>query len=112
MNAPCMRITITRIGPAGISLALRGEIDADTAAEVSRHLEALGSAQAHLRIDLSETTYIDLHGARSLIAAAVNAEARGGQVEITAWSPAAERLRDAVLGVLAQRDSARPAPAA
>ena len=89
-------IEITQIGAEAVTIMLRGSLDLATATEVNDHLAPLLETGIHLRLDFSETTFIDTEGAKAFIAAARQAHARGDTIEVTAWSPAAERLRDAL----------------
>lgn len=79
---------------AGLSVvALAGEIDMASSAELERQLGALEGAEGfQVVVDLAGLTFIDSSGIRALVVAAKAIESRGGTVLLAAPSPNIERV--------------------
>jgi anti-anti-sigma factor len=70
--------------PDGVRrLALIGELDHSTAPDLADHLRRLRQQSAHVRLDLSQLTFIDSSGIRELARAVLDARRDGTALEIT-----------------------------
>ncbi len=74
-----------RVSRNGTTVVLRGELDSATAPRFADELERLVSHSAgQVTVDLERTTFVDLSGARALIAALNTARAQGGDIVLQA----------------------------
>jgi anti-anti-sigma factor len=92
-------------GSAGcVLVSVRGELDMfGGAALLQRLRELIASGRITITLDLSDLTFIDTAGYRSLESAADEAEARGGEVLIGACSRPVRRFLDLTASVVAER---------
>jgi anti-anti-sigma factor len=99
-------------GPSGPVIALAGEADLTTAAELNQMLAAqLGGETPRLTVDLSGLRFADSAAIRELIRAHRAITQRGGTLELTRPQPAVARVLS-LLGVdqfLNVRDQAEAA---
>ena len=85
------RVVHERDGSARLELA--GELDMNGVIQTERAVrEASGLSESALTIDLSELTFIDLFGARTLLRLADEAQAGGRKVAIANPRPHIRRL--------------------
>lgn len=77
----------------GWRLAVRGELDLDTSAKLADHVQLLLDRGAILIVlDLTDASFIDSSGLRTLVHAGQLLEDAGGRLLIEGMSPAAEKL--------------------
>ena len=75
------------------SITVRGEIDLATAGDLLLRLLMLaGPATGPIALDLSQVTFIDCTGLRTLIALGRHARTSGGSVQVAAASAVVARL--------------------
>ena len=85
---------VTEPSPEGVRVLARGELDMNTAAEVTDALAAAGSAHSGaVVLDLSGITFIDSTGLRVIVAASVDSTRSGSNLSILP-SPAVDRVID------------------
>jgi anti-anti-sigma factor len=78
-------------------VTVRGDIDLATAADLLLRLVILvGPVSGPIALDLSQVTFIDCAGLRTLIALGRHARTSGGSVQVTAASPPVARLFELV----------------
>lgn len=88
-----VRLTITR-GPAGAALvAARGELDGFTGPAMLQELmHLIASGYITLTLDLTDLTFMDSSGHRSLRSVADQAESAGGELLLGECSPPVRRF--------------------
>jgi anti-anti-sigma factor len=86
-----------------ISVVVTGEIDLDTTEEFGRVLSA-GAGVRRLEVDLSEVSYMDSAGLRSLLTARTTIGEQGGELVVTRASSIVTRLFE-IAGVAELLDS-------
>jgi anti-anti-sigma factor len=92
-----MDVISTRRDPFLHAITVRGDIDLATAGDLLLRLVMLaGPATAPIALDLSQVTFIDCAGLRTLIALDHHARTAGGSVHITAASLPVARLFELV----------------
>jgi anti-sigma B factor antagonist len=93
-NGRPARLTVQLLSdPSGIVLALEGELDLETAAELDRRLAALDETSfTRLLIDLRRVTFMDSTGLSSIIRAHRVAEANGQRLVLRRGSSQVQRL--------------------
>jgi anti-sigma B factor antagonist len=90
-------------------ITVTGDIDLATAGDLLDRLTTLiGSARRNFGLDLSDVTFIDCAGLRTLTAVSTHVRANGASLRLTAMSPAVVRLLELVDAV---RDTTLPAVA-
>jgi anti-anti-sigma factor len=78
---------------AVLTVMISGEIDIDTCDAMRDAIRAgRRCGRAHLAVDLSGVTFMDVSGIRVLLAARGQAAAAGGSLTLLAPSPAVRRL--------------------
>jgi anti-anti-sigma factor len=88
-------------------ITVTGDIDLGTAENLLARITALiGSARRGIDLDLSEVTFIDCAGLRTLNAIDARVRANGATTRLTAMSPAVVRLFELAYAI---RDPAVPA---
>ena len=89
----CVSIEVERPTPHGAVLTAVGVLDIATTPELRTRLdEALADGPDALTVDLTDVTFIDSSGLRSLLGASRRADERSGQVVLRSPSPAVQRL--------------------
>jgi anti-anti-sigma factor len=92
-----MDVTSTQRDELLHAITVRGDIDLATAEDLLQRLVLLaGPATGPVALDLSEVTFIDCAGLRSLIALDRHARASGGSVRVAAASLPVARLFELV----------------
>jgi anti-anti-sigma factor len=83
----------TAVDEHSYKVAARGELDIETASQLSQQLDALISQGARLVVlDASEIEFVDSTGLRAVVAAANSLQETGGRLLIEGMSPAMARL--------------------
>ncbi|MFG3040602.1 STAS domain-containing protein [Streptomyces sp. NPDC048330] len=76
-----------------VVLSVRGELDMETADRLQEHLtDQLGQGRRHLVLDLSALDFMDSSGLNVLIRVVHKARAAGGDLYLTAPTPAVRRI--------------------
>ncbi|MGW7264985.1 STAS domain-containing protein [Streptomyces sp. NPDC054842] len=93
---PGLRVRRGEQGQGGVLMALVGELDVHTSAQLREAVvtAVLPGSTRLLRLDLSEVTYCDAGGLYSLLGVTDALEMIGVPVEITSPSPAARAVMD------------------
>lgn len=63
-------------------LALVGELDMESAAEVTVTFAGLGRERRHLRVDLSALEFVDMSGLRAVVTGIAGARREGCELEV------------------------------
>jgi len=74
------------------NVRVTGELDAHTAGKLARHLGAVRPQVRRVVLDLSGIEFMDSLGLGVVLSARTRAQARGGDVVVSAASPVVERL--------------------
>jgi anti-anti-sigma factor len=86
-------VQVKKIVRAGcVIIALRGELDVCTAADVVRALTALAAAGARIIVDLAELAFMDCYSLSQLTAVRAQARRAGGDLVLAGPQPAVLRL--------------------
>ena len=75
-----------------VVIALRGELDVCTAADVVRQLTALAAARAVIIVDLAELAFMDCYSLSRLMAVRAQARRAGGDLALAGPQPIVLRL--------------------
>jgi len=79
--------------PDGISLRLIGEMDLVTAPHLVESVRSLrGPDMQHVRLDLTQLTFVDAAGLRALVQARMLVHGRGGQLTLRGARPLLRRM--------------------
>lgn len=81
---------VTEPSPDGVRVLARGELDMNTAGDVT---DALAGTESPVVLDLSGITFIDSTGLRAIVAASVDSSRSGRSLSILP-SPAVDRVID------------------
>ncbi len=91
-----LSITVTEPSEGLFVLALAGELDRASAAELSLHLAGLGGNALRVVVDVSGLAFIDSSGLNALVTSSRAVEAQGGSMVVAGASPHVARIFDVV----------------
>jgi len=90
-DEPHLWVTVDE-GASPPLIVASGELDAASAVDLARHIDAVAARRAGIALDLAAVTFMDSSGLRSLIEAHRRSQDEGFELRITAASEPVQRV--------------------